>query len=115
MPKTPAQPPKAATVADIFTRLFLPTIAAQLDRIERKQDQIMTAVQIQQESLDEYAQAVSDVADEIAADIEALKNAAQASEPLPQANVDSLAASLEKLKGLDVPDTEPVEEQPPAE
>ena len=38
--------------------------------------------------------------------------AAQANQPLPQANVDSLAASLAKLQGLDVPDTEPVDEPP---
>lgn len=88
----------------------LARIEQQLGVINRKQDQIMTAVQIQQESLDEYAQAVSDVADEIASDIEALKVAAQSGEPLPQANVDSLTASLDKLKALDVPDTEPTPE-----
>jgi gas vesicle protein len=99
-------------MADMFTLMF-PRTAAQLDRIEKKADQTMTAVQVQKEALDEYAQAVSDVADEIASDIEALKNAAQANEPLPQANVDSLAASLEKLKGLDVPDTEEVDEPHP--
>ena len=81
-------------------------IDSKLDVINRKQDQLMVAVQVQQEALDEYAQSVSDVADEIASDIEALKQAAQANEPLPQANVDSLQASLDKLKGLDQPDTE---------
>ena len=81
-------------------------IEGKIDVINRKQDQLMVAVQVQQEALDEYAQSVSEVADEIASDIEALKQAAQANEPLPQANVDSLQASLDKLKGLDQPDTE---------
>jgi hypothetical protein len=96
-----------------FLEWLLSPVFASLARIEnslgvinRKQDQLMVAVQVQQEALDEYAQAVSDVADEIASDIEALKQAAQANEPLPQANVDSLQASLDKLKGLDQPDTE---------
>jgi methyl-accepting chemotaxis protein len=90
----------------------LTRIEQSLSVLNKKADQIMTAVQIQQEALDEYAQAVSDVADEIASDIETLKAAAAANEPLPQANVDSLAASLDKLKSLDQPDTTPVEEPP---
>jgi type II secretory pathway component PulM len=72
----------------------------------------MTAVQVQQEALDEYAKAVSDVAEEISEDIEALK-AAPANQPLPQANLDSLTASLEKLKTLDQPDVEPLPEPLP--
>jgi ABC-type transporter Mla subunit MlaD len=110
----PAQPNMVTN--PLLTWLLSP-IVGQLDRIEqkldalnRKADRIMTAVQIQQESLDEYAQAVSDVADEIASDIEVLKQAAANQEPLPQANVDSLSASLDKLKGLDQPDTEALPE-----
>jgi predicted nucleic acid-binding Zn-ribbon protein len=97
---------------------LLQPLADQLDRIEKslaalhkKADHTMTAVQVQQEALDEYAQAVSDVAEEIGSDIEALKKAVEdAGVPLPQANVDSLSASLDKLKGLDQPDVEPLPE-----
>lgn len=91
----------------------LEVIITKLNTINRKQDGLMTQVQLSQESLDEYAQAVSDVADEISSDIQVLKDAAANNQPLPQANVDSLTASLEKLKGLDVPDVEPVPEPAP--
>jgi response regulator of citrate/malate metabolism len=91
----------------------LKRIEQKLDEINRKQDQIMAQVQISQESLDQYASDVSTAADAIAADITALQDAVtQAGVQLPQANVDSLNASLDKLRALDIPDTQPVEEPP---
>jgi hypothetical protein len=100
-----------------FLEWLLQPIFAHLARIEvslaslhQKADDTMTAVQIQQEALDEYAQAVSDVADELGSDIEALIAAAEAAgTPLPEANVTNLQASLQKLAALDQPDTEEVD------
>jgi DNA anti-recombination protein RmuC len=107
---------------NLLAFLFAPILQS-LNRIEdalltldTKVSQLMTQVQISQESLDQYAQAVSDVADEIGSDIEALKEAAEAAgTPLPEANVTSLQASLEKLTALDQPDTEPVDPGNPSQ
>jgi uncharacterized protein YoxC len=103
---------------------LLQPLADQLDRIEksllslhektttldRKADKLMAQVQVSQEALDEFAQSVSDIADELGSDIDVLVAAAKAGEPLPQANLDSLSAAKQKLQALDQPDVEPLPE-----
>jgi hypothetical protein len=89
-----------------FAWLSRNNIEQTLHRIEQKVDQLMAAVQIQQEQLDDYATQIQQSADLIATELANL--VASADNPLTDADVTALQAAVDSLKTLEPPHPEQV-------
>ena len=76
----------------------------QLSTISRKEDAIMTAVQVQQEDLDQLASDLNAAASSLQSEIQALE---ASSTPLPAGSLDGLKSALSSLQALEVPPTAP--------
>jgi hypothetical protein len=91
--------------------LLLAPIIKQLNNINRKLDQIMSDVVISQEALDAFATEINESVDAVAAEIKKLVD--DTGNPLTAADVTGLTAAVDKLKALEPPAVEPVEEPHP--
>jgi hypothetical protein len=85
---------------NLLLLLFAPVLN-QLATINRKLDQLMAAVQIQQEELDQFASDIQESVDAVAAELQALIDSAD--NPLTAADVTALQGAIDNLKALEAP------------
>lgn len=90
-----------------YLMIFNPRrLQKQLDRIEKKVDTIMTAVQIQQEDLDQFAADITAATAAISTEIDNL--VASASNTLTEADVTALQTAVSGLDALSPPQINPL-------
>jgi DNA anti-recombination protein RmuC len=106
---TPPSPiPIAATAIEIW--LLAVWLNTQFTSINTRLDNIMTAVTVQQEDLDQLATDLEAVKTNLANEIAALEQSAQ---PPPAGSLDGVKAALSDLQALQTPPPAPAE--PPAD
>jgi hypothetical protein len=97
-----------------FERILLRRIVPQLNRIEWKQNFIMTQVAVAQEDLDAIATDLTSVGNALSSEIADLEAKIAANQPLSAGDLTGLKAAQAKLDELAVPSSAPVE-TPPAD